>query len=127
MTESARVAAADPAASDAEISPPVTPDGVPHGQPVLDRLIALLDLDRIEDAELRAKMGRAARLPRPIDIRYVTQPPWLRDRPREARSQVWMRADGTLPTDSLLHVCVLTYCSDMTLLDAVLARHGVYW
>jgi acyl-CoA thioesterase-2 len=38
-----------------------------------------------------------------------------------------MRADGKLPDDQLLHVCVLTYCSDMTLLDAVLARHGVYW
>ena len=38
-----------------------------------------------------------------------------------------MRADGTLPDDQLLHVCVLTYCSDMTLLDSVLARHGVYW
>jgi acyl-CoA thioesterase-2 len=38
-----------------------------------------------------------------------------------------MRADGTLPDDQLLHVCVLTYASDMTLLDAPLARHGVYW
>jgi acyl-CoA thioesterase-2 len=38
-----------------------------------------------------------------------------------------MRADGTLPDDQLLHVCLLTYCSDMTLLDSVLARHGVYW
>ena len=38
-----------------------------------------------------------------------------------------MRADGTLPDDELLHVCVLTYASDMTLLDSVLVRHGVYW
>ena len=70
-----------------------------------------------------------ARLPRPIDIRYVTDPPWERaDRgPSEARSQVWMRADGRLPDDELLHVCVLTYASDMTLLDSVLVRHGAYW
>src|SRR5437016_5562707 len=75
------------------------------------------------------KLGRIATAPRPIDIRYVTEPPWRsRDRgPRDARSQVWMRADGKLPDDELLHVCVLTYASDMTLLDAVLARHGVYW
>ena len=38
-----------------------------------------------------------------------------------------MKADGLLPDDPLLHVCVLTYASDMTLLDSVLARHGVYW
>jgi acyl-CoA thioesterase-2 len=75
------------------------------------------------------KLGRVATVPRPIDIRYVTEPPWRsRDKgPRDARSQVWMRADGKLPDDELLHVCVLTYASDMTLLDSVLARHGVYW
>jgi acyl-CoA thioesterase-2 len=79
--------------------------------------------------EVAEKLGRNATQPRPIDIRYVTEPPW-RSREhggREARSQVWMRADGILPDDQLLHVCVLTYASDMTLLDAVLARHGVYW
>lgn len=75
------------------------------------------------------KLGDFAKLPRPIDIRYVTEPPWvLRARgPSEARSQVWMRADGRLPDDELLHVCVLTYASDMTLLDAILVRHGAYW
>jgi acyl-CoA thioesterase II len=79
--------------------------------------------------ELAEKLGRMATAPRPIDIRYVTEPPWLsRERgARDARSQVWMRADGRLPDDELLHVCVLTYASDMTLLDAILARHGVYW
>ncbi|WP_019815487.1 acyl-CoA thioesterase [Saccharomonospora saliphila] len=67
--------------------------------------------------------------PRPIDIRYVNDPPWVTRTtgavPR--RNQVWMRADGTLPDDPLLHVCVLAYASDMTLLDSILARHGVYW
>jgi acyl-CoA thioesterase-2 len=67
--------------------------------------------------------------PRPIDVRYVNDPPWVtRDTgERPARNQVWMRADGKLPDQDLLHVCVLTYASDMTLLDSVLARHGVYW
>ena len=35
-----------------------------------------------------------------------------------------MRANGTLPDDPLLHVCVLTFASDLTLLDSVLVRHG---
>ncbi|GAA4528197.1 acyl-CoA thioesterase II [Amycolatopsis samaneae] len=67
--------------------------------------------------------------PRPIDLRYVNDPPWVtRDTDEHpARNQVWMRADGRLGDEQLLHVCVLTYASDMTLLDSVLARHGVYW
>jgi acyl-CoA thioesterase-2 len=40
---------------------------------------------------------------------------------------VWMRADGVLPDDPLLHVCVLAFASDMTLLDSVLSAHGVAW
>ncbi len=67
-----------------------------------------------------------ARVPRPIDVRYVDDPPWAwRDGPRVAHNRVWMRADGRLPDDELLHVCVLTYASDLTLLDSVFARHGV--
>jgi acyl-CoA thioesterase II len=79
-------------------------------------------------AKYADKLGPLARMPRPIDVRYVTDPPWeLRGQGNEARNQVWMRADGTLPDDELLHVCVLTYASDMTLLDSILVRHGVYW
>ena len=65
--------------------------------------------------------------PRPLDVRYVTDPPLTRDKgfEGEARSQVWMRADGTLPDDPLLHVCAVTFASDMTLLDSVLVRHGL--
>ena len=78
--------------------------------------------------EYAEKLGPMATMPRPIDVRYVTDPPWeLRGKGNEARNQVWMRADGTLPDDELLHVCVLTYASDMTLLDSVLVRHGAYW
>ena len=36
-----------------------------------------------------------------------------------------MRAKGRLPDDPLLHVCVVTFASDMTLLDSVLARQGL--
>jgi acyl-CoA thioesterase-2 len=67
--------------------------------------------------------------PRPIDIRYVDDPSWLAansdDRPR--RQRVWLRTAGPLSDDPLLHVCVVTYASDMTLLDSVLLAHGVSW
>ncbi|MBV9846337.1 MAG: acyl-CoA thioesterase II [Kutzneria sp.] len=80
-------------------------------------------------ASLGNKVPEFAHSPRPIDIRYVSAPPWVtrNQGPHEARNQVWMRADGKLPDDDLLHVCVLAYASDMTLLDSVLAKHGVYW
>jgi acyl-CoA thioesterase II len=44
---------------------------------------------------------------------------------RTARNLVWLRADGELPDDPLLHVCLMTYASDLTLLDSVLLRHGL--
>lgn len=63
--------------------------------------------------------------PRPLDMRFVSQPVWSSDRTEatEAPAQVWMRADGTLADDRLLHVCLLTYASDLTLLGSVLSRH----
>ncbi|WP_181188223.1 acyl-CoA thioesterase II [Actinopolyspora mortivallis] len=247
MTRAARDAAADPAGTSGQASVPVDASGMPHGQPVLDRLVALLDLEPIEENIFRGvspaespvrvfggqvagqalvaagrtvpddrrvhslhayflrpgdpsvpivyevdrtrdgrsfttrrvvavqhgkpifslsasfqieergmdhsepmpevpapeslptygerignmadEVGGLANLPRPIDIRHVTEPPWSsrKDGPRDARSRVWMRADGELPDDELLHVCLLAYASDLTLLDSVLVRHGVYW
>jgi acyl-CoA thioesterase-2 len=70
--------------------------------------------------------GWLASIPRPIDIRFVEKPVWSADRwVSDEPIRVWMRADGTLPDDPLLHVCLLTYASDMTLLASVLARHDV--
>ena len=40
---------------------------------------------------------------------------------------VWLRASETLPDDPLLHVCAVTYASDLTLLDAVLLGSGLAW
>lgn len=75
------------------------------------------------------RIGPMATVPRPIDVRYVNDPPWVARATdaRQARNQVWMRADGTLPPSPLLHVCVLAYASDMTLLDSVLSAHGLAW
>ena len=66
----------------------------------------------------------------PIDIRHIgplsfeaARDPSL----RTTRNMVWLRADGDLPDDPLLHVCLMTYASDMTLLDSVLIAHGLSW
>jgi acyl-CoA thioesterase-2 len=67
--------------------------------------------------------------PRPIDLRYVDDPPWLPlgDTPPKNRQQVWIRANGAMPDDPLLHVCAVTYASDLTLLDSVLLANGLTW
>jgi acyl-CoA thioesterase-2 len=36
-----------------------------------------------------------------------------------------MRADGRLPDDPAIHVCVLTYASDISLLEAAARRAGI--
>jgi acyl-CoA thioesterase-2 len=60
-----------------------------------------------------------------VDLRYVEAPPFLTAGvAREPRSQVWFRTRGKLVQDPLLHVCLATYVSDMTLLDSVLLAHG---
>ena len=57
------------------------------------------------------------RMIRPIELRYVTGSPAERGQSREPRLQVWLRATGTLPSDPVLHTCMFTYASDMTVLD----------
>jgi acyl-CoA thioesterase-2 len=68
-------------------------------------------------------------IPRPMDVRYVGEPGWVPpgDRQADPRQRVWMRIDGKLPDDPLIHACVLTFCSDLTLLDSVLSWHGAVW
>jgi acyl-CoA thioesterase-2 len=103
-------------------------DGIDHQSPMPDApdpetLPPLVN--RYGDTPQAAEFYRA--MPKPIDLRYVDDPPWKQHAkgPRAGMSRVWMRADGKLPDDPLLHVCVLTYASDMTLLDSVLVRHGL--
>ncbi|HLI40774.1 MAG TPA: acyl-CoA thioesterase II [Streptosporangiaceae bacterium] len=44
---------------------------------------------------------------------------------RATQSLIWLRVNGDLPDDPLLHVCLMTYASDITLVDTVLLRHGL--
>jgi acyl-CoA thioesterase-2 len=67
---------------------------------------------------------------RPIDIRFVGPLTVEAERDSSLRTNqnlVWLRVDGELPDEELLHVCLMTYASDMTLLDSVLLAHGLSW
>lgn len=59
-----------------------------------------------------------------LDMRYITADPFNRDEPLPPNQQVWLHAPGTLPDDQVLHTCLLTYASDMSLLDATTLPHG---
>jgi acyl-CoA thioesterase-2 len=66
---------------------------------------------------------------RPIDQRAVGMPRWLDAEPgaREAEQLVWIKANGELPDDPLLHACVVAYASDLTLLDTAVMPHARSW
>jgi len=72
----------------------------------------------------RAAVGDFVDQPRPIDIRYCELGPFDRVGILPPFQNVWLRANGVLPDDPVLQVCVLTYASDLTLLDTSLLPHG---
>ena len=75
------------------------------------------------------RAGIFASAPQAVDARYLGVPGWVPPGDREATSEqrVWMRIAGKLPDDPLIHACALTYASDLSLLDSVLAMHGEVW
>lgn len=63
--------------------------------------------------------------PRPIDLRYVDGDPMGREGGSNDSQHVWLRANGALPADPVMQACILTYASDMTLLDTTLLPFGL--
>lgn len=66
---------------------------------------------------------------KPIDMRYANDPTWIMKGTGERlnHNRVWMRADGSLPDDPLLHVATMGYSSDTTVLDSIITTHGLSW
>jgi acyl-CoA thioesterase II len=73
------------------------------------------------------RMGPWLSRPRPIDMRYIDNLPFERAGISTPFQKLWFRADGTLPDDPLLHACIVTYASDMSLLDTTVLPHGINW
>jgi acyl-CoA thioesterase-2 len=63
----------------------------------------------------------------PIDQRHIGELPWHHEGAGKPYHRLWIRADGDLPDDPLLHAAVATYASDMSLIDTILASHEVQW
>lgn len=67
--------------------------------------------------------------PHPIEWRYTNDPAWvMRDKgQRLDHNRVWVKADGALPDDPVLHTAFLAYSSDTTVLDSIITKHGLSW
>ncbi|MEY4360837.1 MAG: acyl-CoA thioesterase [Actinomycetota bacterium] len=103
-------------------------EGMSHQTPMPDVPAAITLPDfKTRMAPHKEMLGEWYDRPRPIDIRYVEGDPMSRSRTPTDRQRVWLRADGTLPDDPTLHACIVTYASDMTLLDTTLLPHGLAW
>ncbi|HLI37484.1 MAG TPA: acyl-CoA thioesterase II [Streptosporangiaceae bacterium] len=116
FTLSASFHRAEPGPSHADPMPQVPPPGgIPRTADRLEKLAGKLPRS-VHDSPIDL------RTPGPLTVEAERDPSL-----RTTRTQVWLRVDGELPDDPLLHVCLMTYASDITLLDSVLLGHGLSW
>lgn len=65
---------------------------------------------------------------RPIDIRHVTDPIYLRPDGTGADTQmVWMRTGHPITATGLVHDAILAFASDYTPFEPILRRQGLSW
>lgn len=77
------------------------------------------------ESRLRALVDAA----HPIEMRFASDPVWDKRGTdgADSRNLVWMRTDGALPDEQVLHDAALAWASDLTVQDPVIARHGLAW
>jgi acyl-CoA thioesterase-2 len=99
------------------IDPPALPD--PESVPPVDEL-----LHGYEDV-----VPHFVNALRPIDWRYTNDPAWvMRAKGKKlTHNRVWMKAQGQMPDDPVLHAAALVYASDTTVLDSIITTHGLSW
>lgn len=104
-------------------------DGFEHQDPIPDvlppeKLANTKELSSKFKNELPENLQSYLRKERPIEIKPVDFARYINRRPSNAKQYIWMKANGKLPDEPLLHHCVLAYASDYTLLDTALIPHG---
>ncbi|GAY19072.1 acyl-CoA thioesterase II [Mycobacterium sp. shizuoka-1] len=91
----------------------------PEGLPTIDEL--LVGYEKVVPGFVEAL--------RPIEWRYTNDPSWIM---REkggmlTANQVWLKTDGVMPDDPMLHTAAMIYASDTTVLDSIITTHGLSW
>ncbi len=78
--------------------------------------------------ELRARMlgGPSVVREQPVEVR-ACDPDDPEGKPQPARKRVWIRAAGDLPDDPDMHLALLVYATDRTLLSTASRPHGLPW
>ncbi|UEJ83581.1 acyl-CoA thioesterase II [Brachybacterium halotolerans subsp. kimchii] len=95
---------------------PEAPD--PEGLPTTAEVLAGID----------HPVARYWATQRPIDIRHVTDPIYLRPDGSGAESQMlWMRVLTPIEADPLVHDAILAFASDYTPFEPILRRQGLSW
>ena len=81
--------------------------------------------------EMRARILGSARSSRldgnAVDLRMADPPPMSPGDCSPAFQRSWMRPNGTLPEEPLLHTALLVYATDRTLLMTAARPHGLPW
>jgi acyl-CoA thioesterase II len=90
------------------------PDSLPSAAEMLQRFGAAMP------ETIRSWLAKE----RAIELRPVNLPRYVSQDKGVLEQNVWLRATERLPDDPAVHRAVLTYLSDMTLLDAALGAHG---
>jgi len=93
------------------------PDEVPSERELRERVIS----------KLPPEVAKHFNRPRPVEIRPIDQPDYLKPEKRPPYQNIWFRARKDVGGDIAINQCVLGYASDMTLLDTCVRPHGVNW
>jgi acyl-CoA thioesterase-2 len=105
-------------------------EGYDHAEP-MPEVISPEDAVDVRAASLALDPGRDTTADAEwdvVDFRYVGNSADGRlpvDETGTARQRFWLRVSSPLPDDPFWHVAAFTYLSDMTLMGAALAPHGV--
>lgn len=98
---------------------------MPEGIPDPEDCPTEKDLIDQHVGELPESFTRFMRFERPVEMRLCQPMPPFIDTPFEGESFRWMRTKAKLPDNPDLHRSALVYASDMGLIGAALALHGV--
>ncbi|MCU1659627.1 MAG: acyl-CoA thioesterase [Pseudonocardiales bacterium] len=105
--------------------------GLEHGLTAAsDALVVAPESLTTRQERILARFGEdapeGAAMPWPIDIRYIDHDPWLRPALPTGvpANRMWLRGDGRLSDDPLMHACVLAYASDLTMFEPVIYPHS---
>lgn len=93
--------------------------------PAPESLRPELDIIRERAAEIPERVRSILTQDRPLDFRPVGEADPFDNSPRAPERKCWVRANGELGDDPLVHRAVLAYASDYGLIAAALRPHGM--